>query len=54
MHETLELILKTLDKESFRYPLVIVEDHESLCFMKWMIERRYQNKASYMEGSHFV
>jgi hypothetical protein len=37
MKETLQSILKTLDKESLRYPLVIVDDHESLCYVKWII-----------------
>lgn len=53
MQDILNSIIKTLDKESFRYPLVIVDDYESLCFVKWMIERKYSNKAVYVEGSPF-
>lgn len=53
MKDTLQLVIKTLDKESFRYPLIIVEDYESLCFVKWFIEKRYPHKSAYMEGSPF-
>lgn len=37
MKETLNSVLKMLDRESLRYPLVIVDDQESLCFVKWLI-----------------
>lgn len=53
MKETLQSVVKTLDKESFRYPLIIAEDYESLCFVKWFIEKRYPHKSAYMEGSPF-
>lgn len=53
MNEIVANIKAALTRESYRFPMVIAEDEESMSFIKWMIEEHFNEKYVYIEGSPF-